>query len=104
LEFNYQNAVKKLTELINVISLDQFTSYLRSIDNLSELKYVFNAAKINTSGARTAMRDFIFDSNRREIIYNSLKNSLKNELDIETLNEFDLGKITKIVNGFVIFQ
>lgn len=40
------------------ISIDQFNSYIGSINNLSELKYVFNASKLSVPQAKVGMKTF----------------------------------------------
>ena len=40
------------------ISLDQFKNYLATVDNLSELRYIFNAKKLTTEQAKIGMKAF----------------------------------------------
>ena len=41
------------------IGLDQFKNYLATIDNLSELRYIFNAKKLTTDQAKIGMKAFL---------------------------------------------
>lgn len=41
------------------IGLDQFKNYLATVDNLSELRYIFNAKKLSTEQAKTGMKVFL---------------------------------------------
>ncbi|WP_428665470.1 fibronectin type III domain-containing protein [Runella sp.] len=41
------------------ISLDQFKNYLATIDNLSELRYIFNVKKLTTEQAKQGMKTFL---------------------------------------------
>lgn len=53
------------------ISLDQFLNYIATVSNLSQMKYVFNAAKLSEAEAKAGMKIFmlknaqrIFDTNQ----------------------------------------
>ncbi len=53
-----QSPLKGDSEWTN-ISLDQFKNYISTIDNLSELRYIFNVKKITTEQAKEGMKAFL---------------------------------------------
>jgi hypothetical protein len=91
---SYQNAAD--------IPIKQFKAYISRVDNLSEMKYVFNAQKLAANGndAKVGMKAFL-KSNETTII-TSLKTSVKTELGLpNNVTALTNAQIDLIVNKIV---
>ncbi len=83
------------------ISVNQFTSYLSRVSSLSEMKYIFNAAKLSTEQAKEGMKVFMSNSSNKKQIFDAMQTELKNALEIDELGDLTDLKITELVEMFV---
>ena len=86
------------------IQLNQFKSYMGSIDNLSELNYVFNGTKLSLADAKAGMKAFFTKGNNKQEIFNAMKQELKIKLDLFSPNDLTSAKIDNIINQIVKIQ
>ena len=94
-----QSPLKGDSEWTN-ISLDQFKNYISTIDNLSELRYIFNVKKITTEQAKEGMKAFL-KAKETDIIA-TMKLSVKTDLGIAMdATELTSNQIQKIVDTIV---
>ncbi len=99
---SYQNASN--------VPLPQFKNYMASISRISELKYIFNEAKISTIDAKTGIRSFINSGNNKTEIFDVIWNNqmLRNDLfpntsdPVQAFAMFE-GMIGEINNPFYNF-
>lgn len=95
-----QSPLKGDSEWTN-ISLDQFKNYISTIDNLSELRYIFNAKKLSTEQAKTGMKAFLNNATNKQAVWNSMKPELKNSLELDDISDLTESKIAEMVDVFV---
>lgn len=64
------------------IQLPQFLNYIASVNDLSEMKYVFNAAKLSTEQAKVGMRMFMSINKNKQDIFSTIwsNEGLKNSI------------------------
>ncbi len=74
-------------ENIPNLSARQMTEYFRGIDNISEMKYVFNKLKTPDLGAIKTQMKSVFSGNAPDI-FQSMKTTLKSDLGADNLPDF----------------
>ncbi|WP_221391418.1 hypothetical protein [Dyadobacter sp. NIV53] len=83
------------------IQLPQFLNYIASVNNLSEMKYVFNAAKLTTEQAKEGMKVFMNNSSNKQAIFDAMKAELRQSLAIRNIGDLTDTKIVGMVTIFV---
>lgn len=63
------------------------TEYFRVIDNISEMKYVFNKLKTPELGAVKTQMKSVLSSNADDV-YKGMRETLKDNLDVEEFSDF----------------
>lgn len=83
------------------IPKNQFLEYMSKINQISELNYVFNAAKASESAARNGVKNFILNSNNTQDIFNAMTTELRKSLQIDDVSDITPAFVDQMVNIFV---
>jgi hypothetical protein len=86
------------------IQLNQFKSYMGSIDNLTELNYIFNGTKLSLDNAKAGLKTFFTKANNKVDIFEAMKPELKESLKIFSPEDLTSNKIDEILNVIIKTQ
>ena len=74
---------------------------MSSIDNLSELNYIFNGTKLTLENAKAGLKTFFNKGNNKQEIFNAMSIDLRQSLNMDDFLDLTSDKIDQIINIIV---